>query len=778
VHGQRLPGRSAGNRSPVPALCRAALAAVCLGGVLAPGASADPCPNASFRSGPGERLPDCRAYEQVSPVEKAGGDAVTVQPMFRTQASACEGAETCALAYMNGASAFAGSQGNEVPNAYLARREGGGWQTVASTPPTLQPPANGAAKVTYSFSPDLSQVVLRVPLQRLTENAPAGVYNLFLRHPDGSYSLVTASAPASPPQPGCGGCFEREDVPAFAGASADFSHVIFEANDKLLEVAPSEGIESLYETAAGHVRLVGILPDGAPALQGSSAGGGISAVEQHSGELAHAISQDGSHVLFQAAADGGAPAPQQLGKVELYDRIDASSTVEVSAPASGAQPSRCETRGGLCGAGAARFWGASTDGAVVLFTSKAALTKGSYTGNEAEPDEAGEAPGNDLYRYDVQSGLLSDLTIDGDSDDPTGANVLGVVGSSTDGSYVYFVATGHLAAGAPGGAPRPNLYVWHGAREGVGTVRFIATLAAPSEREQENIEASRAGASLAYRSDVPDWSGHPTEAQAYLTPDGVHLAFMSVNRLTGYDNEDQSTHEADHEVFEYSAETGQLVCASCDAGEALPRGSAFIGAQLSERASTPFHQPRALNDQGNRLFFSSPDPLVAGLSGATVKLFEYAGGAVQLISGMSAGSDDAFLDASSSGNDVFFATRQPLAPSDVDELVDVYDARVDGGLAVGPAAAAACEGDLCQGSPSAPPSFSAPISAVFVGPGNPLPRPLSPAPKLTRKQLLARALARCRRLKRRKSRSACVSSAERRYGPKARKAQHRRTVAP
>jgi hypothetical protein len=776
VRTKQPPDGSTGKAGLVRVICALALATICCGGVTAGPVSADGCPNSPFRSGAGEHLPDCRAYEQVSPSEKSGADAVTVQPLFPSQASPCEGAQACAIVYMNDTNAFGGSQGNEIPNAYIATRAAGGWQTGALTPPTSQAPANSSAKVTYSFSADLSQAVLQVPLQRLTEDAPAGVYNLFVRRPDGSYSIVTANAPAVAPQAGCGRCFETQDVPAFAGASRDFGHVIFEANDQLVEGAPGNGVENLYETVAGQVSLVGILPDGAVAAQGASAGGAINAVQQHSGELAGAISGDGSRVLFQAAADGGAPDPQQSGKTELYDRIGGSSTVEVSAPAPGAEPSRCETRGGLCAPGAAQFWGASEDGSLVLFTSKAALTKSSYTGNEHEPDESGEAPGKDLYRYDAQGGVLTDLTTAAAGEDPLGANVLGVVGSSSDGSYVYFVATGHLATGAPVGGPHPNLYLWHGTREGSGTLRFIATLAPPSEKEQENIEMSRAGAGFPYHSDVADWGGRPTFSQAYVTPDGRHMAFMSANPLTGYDNEDLVTHAPDHEVFEYNAETAQLTCASCDTSGARPLGSAFIGARLTERVSTPFHQPRALSDDGSRLFFSSPDPLVSGLIGGTVKVFEYASGAAQLISGTGTGSEDVFLDASASGSDVFFATREPLAPGDSDNLEDVYDARVGGGLPAPASAPPPCNASPCPAPPTPQQSFSVPISASFAGPGNSAPGPARPVSKLTRKQLLARALARCRRLKTRKLRAACIGSAKRHYGAGARRtAAHKRS---
>jgi hypothetical protein len=750
------------------------LACAWLACLLATPAQAGACPNEALRSGASEHLPDCRAYEQVSPVEKGGGDAVTVQPLFPAQSSACEAGEPCAIAYMSAASAFAGAQGNELPNAYVSTRDGAGWQTASLTPPTSQPPANGFARVSYAFSADLSQAVLRVPLQRLTENAPAGVYNLYLREADGSYSLITVLPPAEPP--GCGSCFGAEDVPAFAGASSDFRHVIFETNDSLLGGASGGGVDNLYEAAGEQVRLVGVLPDGRVASEGAMAGAGIDPIEGTSGELEHAISQDGSRVLFEAKADGGEPDPQQDGKQELYDRLEGSSTIEVAAPAPGAGPSNCETRERVCAPEPAQFWGASADGSVVLFTSRAALTKESFTGKEAISqveeeeekreeleEERGEReegtsrhrrqPGDDLYMYDVDTRTLADLTVDPENgEDPDGADVLGVVGSSQDGSYVYFVAEGHLAAGAPSG--EPNLYVWHGTAEGAGATSFIATLQAGEGQGGDEM----------------DWSEDPRDSQAYVTPDGEHLAFMSVKPLTGYDNEDQAAgergHETfDHEVFEYSAQTGQLVCASCDPSGARPVGSAFIGAKLTERVSTPFHQPRTLSDDGSLLFFSSPDPLVPGLAGGSVKVFEYEDGSPQVISGMGSNGNDVFLDASASGDDVFLATREQLVPEDGDELVDVYDVRVDGGLPASPVSTPPCEGGACQGESGPASLFSSPISATFAGVGNLAPPP-SARSKLTDRQLLARALARCRRLRSRKRRATCMTSARQRYTQK------------
>jgi hypothetical protein len=765
-----LRGGLVRSRSRVLGACVVAFAGIWLGSIPTAFAVGGACPSAQFRSGASAHLPDCRVYEQVSPVEKGGLDAVSLQPLQPTQSAPCEAGEACTIVYMNVSAAFGGARGNEFSNAYLAERAPEGWRTTALTPPTPQAPANSLAKITYAFSGDLSQGVLRVPLQQLTEGAPAGVYNLYLRQADGSYSLVTASAPGEAPQSGCGNCFEAQDVPAFAGASSDFGHVIFEANDSLVPGAPGAGVENLYEAFAGRVSLAGLLPDGKAPATGATAGGGIDAVNERTHELEHAISADGSHVLFEAAADGGGPDPQQAGDTELFDRIGGAYTIEISAPALGAQPSKCETEERICDAQPSKFWAASEDGSIVYFTSKAALTKESHTG-----PEHGENPGNDLYRYDVDTGTLTDVSVD--ANDPDGASVLGVVGASADGSYVYFVATGKLgAANEPGAAPTsglPNLYVWHETSGGVPQLRFIATLQAPNSKEEANIEAMRAGPAFPYHSDVADWTSRPTESQAYVTPDGRHLAFMSVKSLAGYENKDRFTGEADHEVFEYSAETGQLVCGSCDQGGTPPLGSAFIGATLDERASTPFHQPRSLSDDGSRLFFSSPDPLVPGLVGGSVKIFEYEGGSVQPISGMEAGGDDVFLDASASGGDVFFATREQLAPTDIDELADVYDARVDGGLPA-PVAPTPCQGSACEGSPNPPPLFTVPMSSWFVGPGNPTTPP--PVARLTRKQRLSRAVAKCRKLTSKKKRAACVAAANRRYAPTHKRARYRAVI--
>ncbi len=74
------------------------------------------------------------------------------------------------------------------------------------------------------------------------------------------------------------------------------------------------------------------------------------------------------------------------------------------------------------------------------------------------------------------------------------------------------------------------------------------------------------------------------------------------------------------------------------------------------------------------------------------------------------------MDASQSGDDVFFLTNSRLTGKDQDTAFDLYDARVGGGEveAVKPVE---CSGDACQ-QPAVPPNDATPGSLTFNGAGN------------------------------------------------------------
>ncbi len=643
-----------------------------------------------------------------------------------------------AFAYQ-GNGPFVGAPGSLYPNAHLSTRSRDGWVTAELTPPTPNATLdNGstAALTEYNLSDDLSQGVIRLPGEALTP-LPAGstrLFNLFVRMANGSYSLVNSAAPSefAPEESECYAkedCFEEFDLIAFAGASSDLSHVIFETNDSLIGTsAPGGFVNNLYESAGGRLRVVGMLPDGTLAPAGAVAGSGTAFYAGGWGNVAHAMSADGTRVIFQSTADSGGPDPTQNGLTEVFDRIDGERTVEVSAPALGSKPANTMPE-------PSQFWTASTDGSLIFFTSSAELTTSSNTGSSNNS--------SDLYRYDVNSGQLMDLSVDTNpTDAASGAAVQGVIGTSVDGTTVYFVATGQLVSGQ-GVDGRPNLYSW---RENASThesqLDFVATL---------------------NTSDFHDWTSSPNERQSYLTPDGGHLAFMSSSSLTSYNNTDRNTHQPDTEVFEYSAASHLLICVSCDPSGAPPAGGAFIGATLAHLASTPFHQPRTLSDDGARLFFTSLNPLVSGDTTPYPKIYEYerngagicteAAGCLYLISDGRGGvieATDVFLDADATGDNVFFATLSRLAPPDPDGLFDVYDARVDGGIAT-PALNVDCTG--CTSSTSVSPPYSPPGSQIVRGSPSPhsgktSTKPIKPscrvkARKIRNSKLRARALRRC-----------------------------------
>ena len=113
---------------------------------------------------------------------------------------------------------------------------------------------------------------------------------------------------------------------------------------------------------------------------------------------------------------------------------------------------------------------------------------------------------------------------------------------------------------------------------------------------------------------------------------------------------------------------------------------------------------------------------MTGDNNAVDDTYEYdvASGQINLISSGKAEIPSPFSDASANGSDVYFTTRQSLVGIDTDENVDVYDARVGGGLAAQnpPAGPFPCLGQECRGEAAAVPVAPRPASSTLNGPGN------------------------------------------------------------
>ena len=535
------------------------------------------------------------------------------------------------------------------------------------------------------------------------------------------------------------------------GVSSDAGKAIFVVQANL--TADTHGLANstlrLYDFSGGQLHYVCVLPDGTPVTHECSAGDNeselsapLSARGRVNG-LIGAMSQDGSRVFF--STDGRLYVrenPEQAQSVVSGGKCsekEKACTVAVSEKVS---------------SGGSRFWAASADGSRVLFTMN----------------------NKELYEYSVTKNKVASIA----------GGVLGVMGASEDATRAYFVSTEALAGSAVNG--KPNLY-FHEA--GNPTPTFIATLS--------SADVAFATSTLATLSPEPYKRG------SRVTPDGLHLTFMSNSRelserVAGYDNTDQSTGEEDEEVYRYG--DGRLACVSCNPTGARPQGREIeIGSrkQLDTAARIPtwesdLYGSRVLSDDGSRLFFESFEALVSRDTNGKQDVYEWemaesaavceakgaevyvaaSGGCISLISSGEGAQDSEFVDASPSGDDVFFTTGASLVPQD-HGLIDIYDARVDGGFPA-PVAGAVCEGEACQNPPVLPAGVT-PGSFTFSGPGNlvsalPITGVVSVKSKtkvLTRAQQLAKALKACR-VRSKKKRSVCEAQARKKYGSKGKSA--------
>jgi len=652
-------------------------------------------------------LADHRGYELVSPPSKNGGDILGDSARVRAATGEAPGLPMAvSFASLLG---FGDVRGTGVATEYLSERDGvpgtNGWSTHAITPP--QDPLSVFSNFQGEdplyqgdFSDDLTSGVFRAWSPLTDAPNVASVENLDLRHDlrsagTGTYQLLSDAVNPLGPN------FRK---PFFAGASKDFDTVLFESQLSLTSDVVGNDFK-LYMWNHGVLSFVGPSDfTGCPGSRPCSVAG-LGAARQH--YTTHAISDDGSDVYFTSPVDGqGAPNADTgptASKVYLLDTGTGTTTqVNASELTSGPDPN---------GEQAATFWDASPDGRRAFFTSSEALTDGATSGT------------THLYMFDATQppgSRLTQLDVDGNPDDGV-LPVDGVVGVGGDGHYVYFAAAGQLVAGEPALGANTGLYLWHD-----GQLTFIGTLTHAGVDEGLDLN--------------PNWNLGTKAAR--VTPDGKHLLFASNSGegFTGYDQASACTDVGDPdaqpgctELYVFSADSGQLVCASCNpSGPATVDATDNVHGVSTGGAATTWHLSHALSDDGKRVFFTSAEALVPDDTNNKTDAYEYdvPTGTLHLLSSGKDQSDSFFMDASTSGDDAFFMTRQQLVGWDTDQNYDLYDARVDGGFP-DPVPTPACSGDQCQGTPSAPPSAAPPSSLQFHGLGNVSspPRKARPKPK-------------------------------------------------
>ena len=409
----------------------------------------EPCPNDPFRIGefapfghPSALLPDCRAYEQASPVDKDGGNALGTAAQVR---AAAEGA---GIIFGSSFGIPGGFGAQDYP--FFAAIRGSGeadWVTHGLLPPG----SAGPKALVLGWLPDFSASFASATL--LGDPRHSALFEL---HADGSRPTQL-----TPYVAGDGRTYR------YSGSSGDGSRVFFEAPVKL---PPVEGEPTLstakegpgtsdvyaWDEKTGRLSLASVLNTEAETEaelpKGASAGPFDWTQPRHNNEVfyytqdLHAVSQDGSAVIFSA-----------IGSGQLYERLNPTAQQSNPGPNGYVEGGRCAEPAKACtihmseshrtacaegpsvdctgisepplvpdpgGSRTAALQFATADGTKTLFTSSEELTDDANTGPKQPPAQISRATVGTKEGTDLKSDLFS-------------AHAIGIAVDST-GRHLYW----------------------------------------------------------------------------------------------------------------------------------------------------------------------------------------------------------------------------------------------------------------------------------------------------------------------------------------------------
>jgi WD40-like Beta Propeller Repeat len=586
---------------------------------------------------------DDRAYELVSPPQKNGLDVDPVRSAPTPAGSLL----------MSAYGDFGGSAGASL-NQYLARRRPDGWRTQPLIPAKQggDPAFWGALNsgVVDVAADDVTSVLSHTQSFGFPDDEEPGQFG---RWPDlFRYDLDTLAAEWI--SRGTTG-EDTADVPIYAGASADFQHVVFKTDQPHEPQHPPDE-EALYETVGDGLRLVGVVgPD--PGVAYPQDVGLGSAHGDYSGGSAHnAVSADGSRIYFtRFEADPGGPLPSSffhgstVGSLHLREHSAAAPdgrTIDVADDAT--------------------YLTATPDGGKAFFTTTAQLVAADA---DTERDVYDYDVAADAYRLVAQgAGIFARMSDDG------GAGILMTVESNASGteSTYRLLSVGEQAVAEVAAIPS-GLYdtgLRHAARWACGGLQ--------------------------------------------VTPDGRHAAFATVDALDPADTDAA----ADTYLYDAATGTLTLASAGGDADVPADPATGLVGANAAPCERSLALERRFVSDDGRRVAFQTDEALVAADVNDRVDVYEYdvADGAVTLVTSGAGERDSRFVALSRDGADLFFVTRERLVAQDTDENADAYTARVGGGFPAVAQPAPPCAEDACQPAGPPAPGFAPLASETHHGP--------------------------------------------------------------
>ncbi|HWC49711.1 MAG TPA: hypothetical protein VG448_12585 [Solirubrobacterales bacterium] len=287
------------------------------------------------------------------------------------------------------------------------------------------------------------------------------------------------------------------------------------------------------------------------------------------------------------------------------------------------------------------FEGMTPDGNSVIFNTESPLLA------------KDTAPGPDLYRWTY-------------GPDPEHESNLTLITHTGNALYEDEAAFGGGAlAGMSDDGRRIYIWEWNGAH-----------LSVWSEGETKTIDPS-----VGSTEPMQVYQGPPGRTR--VSPDGNWLAYIKPGNL----------------LYLYNFSNDTLTCATCPGHLSSPFGPYGLGLTANTTGYFPGYRLRYLSDDG-QVFFTTEASLVPQDVNGARDVYSYDGrtGERSLVSSGTGSGASEFVDASRSGDDAFFVTRNQLVPSDTDAYVDLYDARVGGGFDEPERSSSSmCAGEACQG---------------------------------------------------------------------------------
>jgi hypothetical protein len=638
-----------------------ALVALAILVCAAPAAAA--CPTSGLGSG---HLPDCRVYEQVSPLDKNAFEAGSVG--HENPGISYASADGSRVLY--GTSGAMGETETGLQPYTLSSRGANGWHARNAFPRPGDPEGVGYGHTVRSILPteDLSSFFFWagarwLPQVPYTPGNPADGTAIagYLLHEGQPLQWVTEPQDEDALEPGDSDFYKAAFRIRPAGSSPDLDRLYFNYLGTLLpgdepRVPYANEAQALgvYEYDEGQLRNAGTLPDGTLDPMGAVAAGSIateiSFVDRTSPEtFNNQVSEDGSTLWFVSPD----PTPNAERLTQLYVRVNGASELA--------------SRSELTGEPAA-------------------------TGVRLMPHVTDVFPSTNTYAYGAKDGSRAffqstdRLTADAPED-------------ATQKAYMYEVAGGDLVY-------LPELdgaHILEGSHDGSRLLVFDA--------ERTRLELWEEGSGSTLVSETSPFSYSPTTR---ATADGSVFAFTIGGELPGFPNPSQM-----RQAYRYEVASGDLDCLSCPPGGS-PSSDAVISRAPS--ASTGDYDGslvgmRGMSSDGKWVFFDTGDALVAADTNGQRDAYRWSEeDGPRLISTGHSGVGSFMLDVSADGTSAFFTTKEGISPLDSDGSYDVYAARVGGGFPT--AGLPPCTGDACQGPAAGPPALLNAGSESFRGRGN------------------------------------------------------------